>query len=92
MRLFWCGVRPDLRGVESLQVMWRAIRPDLPENCPEKVDREFLHWILTTRRTQREKIAQTIADAPHLRVHHIRTAKGADTLLKWLRDDHQENR
>lgn len=64
-------------------------RPDLPENCPEQVSLEFTSFIIRTRNTHREKIAQTIADAPHLKVHHIRTAKGADTLLEWLRNDHQ---
>lgn len=66
-------------------------RPDLPENCPEHLNFEFTGFIIRTRNTHREKIAQTIADAPHLRVHHIRTAKGADTLLEWLRDDFQNN-
>ncbi len=25
-----------------------------------------------------------IANAPHLKIHHIRTSKGADTFLEWL--------
>ncbi len=62
-------------------------RPDLPENCPERLNLGFTHFMIRTRNSGREKIAQTIADAPHLKVHHIRTAKGADTLLEWLRDD-----
>ena len=66
-------------------------RPDLPENCPENLNLEFTSFIIRTRNTHREKIAQTIADAPHLDVHHIRTAKGANTLLEWLRDDYQNN-
>lgn len=34
------------------------------------------------------QIAQAIAQAPSLTVHHIRTAKGARTLLNWITDDH----
>ncbi len=64
-------------------------RPDMPENCPERLERQYLKWVLFKANQHREKIAQAIADAPHLKVHHIRTAKGADTLLEWLADEHQ---
>jgi len=58
-------------------------RPDMPENCPERLDAGFLHFMVRTRNSAREKLAQAIADAPHLKVHHIRTAKGVDTFLNW---------
>jgi len=63
-------------------------RPDLPENCPERLAPGFLAFILRTRNSGREKIAQAIAEAPHLTVHHLRTAKGANTFLDWTRDDY----
>ena len=62
-------------------------RPDLPANCPERLLPEFLAYIVRTRNTGREKIAQTIADAAHLTVDHIRTTKGAETFLEWLQLD-----
>ena len=71
---------------------WRQYRgqtrPEMPDGCPEQLAPDFLAFMIRTRNSNREKIAQAIADAPHLDVHHIRTTKGADTLLKWLRDDH----
>lgn len=73
--------RLDYRGGQT--------RPDLPENCPERLDPAFLKFIWQTRHSAREKVAQALAGAPHLTVHHITTAKGADTLLDWLRDDFQ---
>ncbi len=63
-------------------------RPDMAAGCPERLAPDFLAFIIRTRHTGREKIARAIADAPHLKVHHIRTAKGAETLLDWLRDEH----
>lgn len=62
-------------------------RPDLPKNCPEKLPPDFLTYVIRSRNSAREEIAQAIADAPHLKVQHIRTAKGADTYLDWCRQD-----
>ncbi|MEE9388211.1 MAG: AAA family ATPase [Paracoccaceae bacterium] len=82
-------------GIRLARILKRRVqyhnkpRPDVPENCPEHISFEFTSYIIRTRNSHREKIAQTIADAPHLKVHHIRTAKGADTLLEWLTDEHQ---
>ncbi|MGR3343154.1 MAG: AAA family ATPase [Paracoccaceae bacterium] len=64
----------------------RQTRPDLPDDCPERLDLGFLAFMYRTRHSGREKIAQMIADTPHLTVHHIRTTKGADTFLEWLQD------
>ncbi len=70
---------------------WRRYRgqnrPDLPKNCPEKLPPDFLTYVISSRNSAREEIAQAIADAPHLKVQHIRTAKGADTYLDWCRQD-----
>ena len=59
-------------------------RPDMAPNCPEPLGLELAVYAVRTRHSGREKIAQAIADAPHLAVHHIRSAKGADTFLEWL--------
>jgi len=86
---------PVTRRVARILKRWQKYRgqtrPDLPENCLEKLPPDFLAYVIRTRNSEREPIAQAIVEAPHLQVHHIRTAKGADTLLKWLRDDHQNN-
>ncbi len=66
-------------------------RPELPENCPERLEREFLRWFLFKGADQRLKIAQALAEAPHLNVHHIRTRKGAETLLDWIADEHRNH-
>ncbi|WP_208352829.1 AAA family ATPase [Pseudaestuariivita rosea] len=39
-------------------------RPDLPENCPERLDPEFWKYIWITRRTSRMKMAELYAKAP----------------------------
>ena len=65
----------------------RQTRPGLPDACRERLDPGFLAFMYRTRHSGREMIAQAIADAPHLTVHHIRTTKGADTFLEWLQLD-----
>jgi len=62
----------------------RMMRPDRPDSCPERLDPGLLAFMYRTRRSGREGIAQMIANAPHLKIHHIRTSKGADTFLEWL--------
>lgn len=39
-------------------------RPDLPENCPERFDRDFWLWIWNTRRIGRDKILRLAEGAP----------------------------
>ncbi len=88
--LIWLDLPVTLRMGRMLKRRFQfhgQTRPDLPENCRERLDPEFLAFIVRTRNTGREKIAQAIAAAPHLDVQHIRTAKGADTFLEWCRED-----
>lgn len=44
-RVFWRTLRH-----------WGQSRPDLPQNCPERFDREFWSWIWRTRKTNRARI------------------------------------
>jgi len=82
-------VRTRLVRIVKRRVQYNnQARPDLPENCPERLAPEFLAYIMRTRNSAREKIAQAIAEAPHLTVHHLRTAKGVNTFLDWTRDDY----
>lgn len=88
--LIWLDLPVTLRMGRILKrrVQYRGqTRPDLPENSAERLNPEFLAFIVKTRNTAREKIAQAITGAPHLDVQHIRTAKGADTYLEWCRQD-----
>jgi hypothetical protein len=63
-------------------------RPDMPENCPERLDRgflEFLAYIWRTRTSARARI-QAIFDAPppHLALHRVRTGREVQGLLAVL--------
>jgi adenylate kinase family enzyme len=63
-------------------------RPDLPDDCPERLDRgflEFLGYIWRTRASARAKI-RAIFDAPppHLALHRARTPAEARALLAAL--------
>ena len=62
--------------------LWRVLRrwaqyrgqtrPDLPENCPERLSFEFFWFILRTSAKQRRRHLATIVDPPaHLTCHHL---------------------
>ena len=67
----WRVLRRTLTGLGR-------IRADLPEGCPERLDRlpEFLRFIWATRRTSRVRIADHVAAAPRTcRVVHLRSSR-----------------
>jgi adenylate kinase family enzyme len=65
-------------------------RPDLPESCPERLDRgflEFLGYIWRTRRTARTKIGAIFAAPPaHLRLYRLRTPVETRACIAALED------
>ena len=44
------------------------VRPDMPEGCPEKIDREFLHWVWNFNQGHREKFLTMLGKLPPERV------------------------
>lgn len=79
--LVWLDLPVTLRLLWVLRRSWRyqgQSRPDLPEGCPEKLDREtlnFLIWVWQNRNSSRQKIVDTV----HLHdgtaeIHHLRSA------------------
>lgn len=78
--LVWLDMPVSLRLWRVLRRSWRyrgAGRPDLPEGCIERFDREtatFLHWIWTDREKGRQRILENLLNAPkHLEVHQLRS-------------------
>lgn len=53
---------------------WGTPRPDLPEGCPERFDREFFSYIWRTRYTGRTKLRDLFDTAP---AHVITTRLGS---------------
>ncbi|MEM7442884.1 MAG: DNA topology modulation protein FlaR [Pseudomonadota bacterium] len=80
--LVWLDIAVSLRiwrVIRRLFVHYGRTRPDLPEGCPERLNRgtfEFLSFIWRTRHSARAKI-KAIADdpPPHLEVHHLRSLR-----------------
>ena len=58
-------------------------RPDLPENCPENLNWEFAHFILTTARRGRARNLSLRDDAPH--AHFVRLTSDRRS-AQWLAD------
>lgn len=75
-RIFWRTLRFKLRD---------QTRPDLPENCPERFDGEFWHFIWRTRHKNRAAILQLAKDAgPQTAVHILRTKRCVARYLSTL--------
>lgn len=56
--------------IRAWRVFWRVIkhygktRPDLPTNCPERFNWEFIVWIWNTRKIARKNLISTFNKAP----------------------------
>ena len=65
-------------SVRLARIMKRRIRfnattrPDLPDNCPERLDPSFQGYMYRTRHAGRARIPHIIHDAPHQPVPHLR--------------------
>ena len=89
--LVWLDLPVVLRLFRVFKRRWQyrggKSRPDLPENCPEKIDWDFFWWILSTVRAQREKIADAVAKAPHLTIHHLKSRAEVRAFLDMQRNE-----
>lgn len=79
-------------GIRLWRVFGRIIRdygktrPDLPEDCPEQLDWEFIVWIITSRQENRIAPLAIINDPPsHLTVHHLRNVKEVSAFLAGVK-------
>lgn len=61
-------------------------RPDLPADCPERLDPEFLKWIVTTARKNRARDGRMAAQARHVDLHHLRTTRQVNDFIASLPD------
>ncbi|MFA5450148.1 MAG: AAA family ATPase, partial [Clostridia bacterium] len=58
------------RFVSTYRIILRRIkyrnktRPDLPEDCPEKIDYPFLKWVWTFNRKVRPRMLQILSEFP----------------------------
>lgn len=64
---------------------WGRTRPDMADNCPEKIDFEFLHYIWTFERLATPKILRELAaHGQGVPVLTLRSRKEADLLVASL--------
>ena len=80
----WRDLPVALRYRRVLERWWRYrgdSRPDLPENCPERLDPEFLVYIWTSRSRTRARNARIKTSAPHLDFHHLRSSRQVRVFL-----------
>lgn len=63
--------------IRAWRVFWRIIkhygqtRPDLPPNCPERFNWEFIAWIWNTRKIARKNLISTFNKAPNSKQKHL---------------------
>jgi adenylate kinase family enzyme len=78
--LIWLDLALWLRVIRVLRrtvIYLGRSRPDLPENCNERLGMqtiEFLQFIWRTRQSGRAKVQRILDSAPsHLAIHHLKT-------------------
>lgn len=60
-------------------------RPDLPEGCPERFSPEFVHYIVSTNKSQRAKAASRYAAMSRkAQAFHLRSSRDVQTFLAGL--------
>lgn len=85
--LIWLDLPVLLRFWRVLKRRWvyrgGRTRPDLPENCPEQIDWEFVTFILGRRRHKsRARVADVARSTPDLVVHHLRSVREVRAFLR----------
>ena len=87
--LIWLDVpmwRRLARVVRRRMTYHQQTRPDLPENCPERLDPEFLRWIWNTRRTARERMRRLFETAgPNTRAVVLHTLSDVRAFVNEVR-------
>ena len=67
--------------VRRAQRMLGAPRPDVPENCPERLDPDFVRWIVRTARRHRERHLALVATQPPGKGVHLNGRRATE---RWL--------
>lgn len=57
------------------------VRPDMPEGCPERFDREFMKWIWNFNKTKREKLYSMLSALPGERVIILKSRRQVKRFL-----------
>jgi len=68
-------------------------RPDMAENCPEKIDRNFIKWIWGYPKSRRPKILKKLKEIePEKSVFVLSTRKAVNTFLASIENKNQVNK
>ena len=65
-------------------------RPDLPEGCPEKLDFEFLEWVLTFPENGRQRIISKLGRRP--REQRLIVLRSPREVANFLQDAERADR
>ncbi len=77
------------------RVVWRAVayygrsRPDMTEGCPERLDYDFMKWVLgyRTNGSRAKALALVKAYASRARIYHLRSRNEVDQFLVKLQSE-----
>lgn len=60
-------------------------RPDIPDECPDKVDAQFLWWVVSYRWRSRPRVLRRMRDRPDLPFHVFRRDADVERFLRAAR-------
>ncbi|CTQ48665.1 AAA family ATPase [Jannaschia donghaensis] len=87
--LIWLDLPVALRlwrVTRRTAMSWGRVRPDVPEDCPERFSAEFFGFIWRTRATARARCARLFASAGGEKAtHHLRRPSDVSSYLAALR-------
>lgn len=61
-----------------------ADRPDIPDDCIDRLDWSFVHWVASYRMRSLPRVLRIIDANPHLRVYRLRTPAEVRRFLAGL--------
>ena len=72
-------------GVLRRVALFRGrVRPDMGDNCPERLDFSFLRWVWNYNSIHRARIQEALAHAPHATVFMVRKRRELSRVTREL--------
>ncbi|MEM7417242.1 MAG: adenylate kinase [Gemmatimonadota bacterium] len=81
-----------LLDMSPWRCVWRVVkrrwldreRPDIPEDCDDQLNWEFIHWIVSYRRRSLPRVLRRLDEHPHLDIVRLRRPAEVDAFVESL--------
>lgn len=70
--------------VKRILTTYGTVRPDMGEDCPERLDWDFLKWVWNFNKEHRSENMALLSQAPHVKVHILKNRRQVNKFLESL--------